>query len=101
VFLVSLHRAVNVPSGGCEKIDFPDFIGVLFLKGNVSLDVSNRLEGILARSFSDSGSLVSEKSILSHRPVTSICPFTGTDSLRMGIRSATVPPPQSGQPTHM
>ena len=22
VFLVGLHRAVNVPSGGCEKIDF-------------------------------------------------------------------------------
>jgi hypothetical protein len=56
-------------TGGCEEIDFPDFIGVLFLKGNVSLDVSNRLEGILAPSFSDSGSLVSEKSIFSHRPV--------------------------------
>jgi hypothetical protein len=38
-------------SGGCEEIDFPDFIRVLFLKGNVFLDLSNRLEGILTRSF--------------------------------------------------
>jgi hypothetical protein len=58
----------DMPTGGCEEIDFPDFIRVLFLKGNVSLDLSNRLEGILTRSFSDSGWLVSEKSIFSHRP---------------------------------
>jgi hypothetical protein len=32
VFLVSPHRAVNVPSGRCEKIGFADFTGVWFLK---------------------------------------------------------------------
>jgi hypothetical protein len=55
-------------TGGCEKIVFPDFIRVLFLKGNVCLDPSNRLEGILTRSFFDCRSLASRKPIFSHPP---------------------------------
>src|ERR1700723_648368 len=66
---LSTRGSVNFPSGGCEKIDFANFIGVWFLIRNVHPSLSNRLEGILARSFFDCRSLVSRKPIFSNAPV--------------------------------
>jgi hypothetical protein len=66
---------VNVLSGRCEKIDFADFMGVWFLIRNVHPSLSNRLEGILARSFFDRRSLVSRKPIFSHLPDGTFTPM--------------------------
>jgi hypothetical protein len=48
-----LQPSRYVPTGRCEEIDFADFIRVWFLIRNAHLSLSNRSEGILARSFFD------------------------------------------------
>jgi hypothetical protein len=41
--MLALAYKVPAPSGGCEKIEIADFVGVLFLKGNLYLRLNNRL----------------------------------------------------------
>jgi hypothetical protein len=94
----SPYSEVNFPSGGCEKIDFANFIGVWFLIRNVHPSLSNRLEGILARSFFDCRSLVSRKPIFSNAPVPELSPKAPVWVPGAGTNLHVVPAPPAPPP---